>query len=128
MTAQGRTVPASETPWMRAREVMVHAVDLGIGVTFEDLPSDFLVALCDDIAAKRSAAAGSPSAGPALAVEATDTPSRWDVAGVGEPVHVEGTLAAVAAYLSGRSTDGVRTSGADPAPNSPPGCDRASLT
>ena len=27
-TAQGRLVPASEVPWMRAREVMVHSVDL----------------------------------------------------------------------------------------------------
>ena len=30
-TAQGRTVPATEIPWMRAREVMVHAVDLEAG-------------------------------------------------------------------------------------------------
>ena len=53
VTAQGRTVHASETPWMRAREVMVHAVDLGTGTTFADLPSDFLEALCDDVVAKR---------------------------------------------------------------------------
>jgi maleylpyruvate isomerase len=53
VTAQGRTVPASETPWMRAREVMVHAVDLGTGTTFADLPSDFLEALCADVVAKR---------------------------------------------------------------------------
>ena len=118
-TAQGRTVPASETPWMRAREVMVHAVDLATTVTFDRLPSDFLVALCDDIATKRGAAAGSPSAGPALTVEATDTANRWHIVGVGEPVHVAGTLAAVAAYLSGRSADGVRTSGAAPAPQLP---------
>ena len=31
-TAQGRTVPATEIPWLRAREVMVHAVDLDAGV------------------------------------------------------------------------------------------------
>ena len=53
VTAQGRTVPASETPWMRSREVMVHAVDLGTGTTFDDLPSDFLEALCADVVAKR---------------------------------------------------------------------------
>ena len=119
VTAQGRTVPASETPWMRAREVMVHAADLATGVTFDHLPSDFLVALCDDIVAERSAAADGPAAGPALVVDVTDTQSRWDVAGVGEPVLVEGTIAAVAAYLSGRSADGVRTSGADPVPQLP---------
>ena len=53
VTAQGRTVPASETPWMRAREVLVHAVDLGTGTSFADLPADFLEALCVDVVAKR---------------------------------------------------------------------------
>ncbi|WP_234544209.1 maleylpyruvate isomerase N-terminal domain-containing protein [Streptomyces shenzhenensis] len=54
VTAQGRTVPATELPWMRAREVCVHAVDLGTGVvTFADLPRGFLVALVDEIRAKR---------------------------------------------------------------------------
>jgi maleylpyruvate isomerase len=53
VTAQGRTVPAAEVPWMRSREVFVHAVDLGLGVTFADLPGDFLQALITDITAKR---------------------------------------------------------------------------
>jgi maleylpyruvate isomerase len=53
VTAQGRTVPATETPWMRAREVMVHAIDLGIGTTFADLPPDFLEALVEDVTGRR---------------------------------------------------------------------------
>lgn len=53
VTAQGRTVPATEIPWLRAREVCVHAVDLGTGVTFADLPEGFLAALIADIQAKR---------------------------------------------------------------------------
>ncbi|MFJ1654530.1 maleylpyruvate isomerase N-terminal domain-containing protein [Streptomyces sp. NPDC088337] len=54
VTAQGRTVPATELPWMRAREVCVHAVDLGAGVvTFADLPKGFLTALVAEISAKR---------------------------------------------------------------------------
>ncbi|MDT0403445.1 MULTISPECIES: maleylpyruvate isomerase N-terminal domain-containing protein [Streptomyces] len=57
VTAQGRTVPATELPWMRAREVCVHAVDLGTGVvTFADLPMDFLTALVAEISAKRGLA------------------------------------------------------------------------
>ncbi|MBB3042441.1 maleylpyruvate isomerase family mycothiol-dependent enzyme [Nocardioides soli] len=52
-TAQGRTVPATEIPWLRAREVCVHAVDLDLGITFADLPADFLTALCEDVVAKR---------------------------------------------------------------------------
>jgi maleylpyruvate isomerase len=55
-TAQGRTVPATETPWMRAREVCVHAVDLDAGLTFADLPDDFNRALREDIRAKRGLA------------------------------------------------------------------------
>lgn len=53
VTAQGRVVPASETTWMRAREVCVHAVDLDTGITFDDLPDGFNEALCEDIRHKR---------------------------------------------------------------------------
>ncbi len=64
VTAQGRTVPATEVPWMRSREVLVHAVDLGLGVTFADLPGDFLQALITDITAKRKMDAATVPDGP----------------------------------------------------------------
>ncbi|NKZ02307.1 maleylpyruvate isomerase family mycothiol-dependent enzyme [Actinomadura latina] len=64
VTAQGRTVPATEIPWLRSREVLVHAVDLGRGVSFADLPGGFLQALVTDIAAKRKLDAASLPAGP----------------------------------------------------------------
>ncbi|GAA2469779.1 hypothetical protein GCM10023100_15440 [Actinocorallia cavernae] len=57
VTAQGRTVPATELPWMRAREVCVHAVDLGTGITFADLPDGFLTALAEEVRDKRALAA-----------------------------------------------------------------------
>ena len=53
ITAQGVTRLASDEPWMRAREVFVHAVDLGTGLGFADLPDDFLTALADEIRVKR---------------------------------------------------------------------------
>ncbi|MFI1462244.1 maleylpyruvate isomerase N-terminal domain-containing protein [Nocardia carnea] len=53
VTAQGRTVPATEIPWLRAREVCIHAADLGTDTTFADLPDDFLTALITDIQGKR---------------------------------------------------------------------------
>lgn len=56
VTAQGRGVPASEIAWLRAREVMVHAVDLDRGVGFADLPGDLTAALLADVVAKRHAA------------------------------------------------------------------------
>ncbi|MFG1948558.1 maleylpyruvate isomerase family mycothiol-dependent enzyme [Nonomuraea sp. NPDC048826] len=97
VTAQGRTVPATEILWMRAREVCVHAVDLAAGVTFADLPAGFLTALADDVAAKRGNAPG-----PAVVLTATDTGDRWELPGEGGPTAVTGPLAQVAAYLAGR--------------------------
>jgi maleylpyruvate isomerase len=55
VTAQGRTVPATEIPWMRTREVAVHAIDLGTGLSFRDLPDALNTALVADVVAKRSA-------------------------------------------------------------------------
>ncbi|MGY0387921.1 maleylpyruvate isomerase family mycothiol-dependent enzyme [Nocardioides sp. WG-D5] len=53
ITAQLVPRKASDIPWMRAREVFVHAVDLGVGITFADLPEDFLLVLADEIRTKR---------------------------------------------------------------------------
>ena len=66
VTAQGRTVPATEIPWMRAREVCVHAVDLGAGITFGDLPADFTAALLANVVRKRAGPAKDRSSRPGL--------------------------------------------------------------
>lgn len=90
-TAQGREVPATEIPWMRSREVMIHAVDLGTGVTFADLPDDFLEKLCADIRAKR-----------------------------GDVPDLQGPLPEIAAYLAGRPYESVTTADGAPAEPLPP--------
>jgi maleylpyruvate isomerase len=56
ITAQGRSIAASEIPWLRCREVGVHAVDLDAGVTFRNLPDEFLAALVQDVIVKRTIA------------------------------------------------------------------------
>jgi uncharacterized protein (TIGR03083 family) len=63
VTAQGRTVPATELVWMRFREVAVHGIDLSSGIGFADLPGEAIAKLVDEIVAKRLAA----GEGPALA-------------------------------------------------------------
>lgn len=98
VTAQGRTVPATEIPWMRARETCVHAVDLRAGTTFEDLPPAFLAALLDDVARWRAARPG-----PALVLVTPDT--RHELAGEGTPVEVNLPLPVAAAWFTGRHTD-----------------------
>jgi len=114
VTAQGRTVPATEVPWMRSREVYVHAVDLATGVSFTGLPAGFLVALCDDVAGKRS-----KEPGPALVLEAADTGGRWRLPGNGEAVTLAGPLAEITAYLTGRANH-LTTIGGEAAPVLPP--------
>lgn len=110
LTAQGRTVPANELPWMRSREVCVHAVDLANGLSFAALPPDFLTALCDDVVAKRAAAPG-----PAVTLRAPATGAAWDLPGDGEAALVTGELHDIAAYLTGRDTGPLALDGT-PAP------------
>jgi maleylpyruvate isomerase len=112
LTAQGRTVPATEVPWLRAREVYVHAVDLATGLSFAELPAGFCAALCDDVAAKRASAQAS---GSALALKALDTGGRWELPGDSEPMVLSGPLAEITAYLTGRAHK-LTTAGGEPAP------------
>ena len=103
ITAQGLTRSASEIPWMRVREVYIHAIDLDTGIQWTDLPAQFLAALLDDVTARRSSKAlSSEGVGPALAVAATDTGHTWEIAGAGVAIPVSAPLADLAAYLTGR--------------------------
>ena len=116
LTAQGRTVPASETPWMRAREVLVHAVDLGCGVGFSGLPADFLLALGDDVCGKRGLN------WTANADTLHGSPANLEVpSGAGDSSErIHGPLADVAAYLTGRPHGELATASGDPLPDLPP--------
>jgi maleylpyruvate isomerase len=111
ITAQGLTRSAGEIPWMRVREVYVHATDLGAGTRWTDLPAEFLTALLDDVTARRSAKGG----GPALAVAATDTGHTWEVAGTGAAIPVSAPLPDLSAYLTGRPAPELRAAPVLPA-------------
>ncbi|WFR73400.1 maleylpyruvate isomerase family mycothiol-dependent enzyme [Prescottella defluvii] len=107
-TAQGRMVPASETAWMRSREVWIHTVDLGNGGRYEDLPDVVLDSLLDDIVGVwRRKGEG---AGLVLEVDGR----RFVVVQEGAPVTdtVTGPLAAVVRWASGRGATGLTTGSA----------------
>ena len=92
-TFSGRTVPASEIPWMRCREVWVHAVDLDAGVDFTEVPGDVLAALLDDVFAMWRRGDVTPP----VTVFAGDR--TWGDGAVA----VSGPLPAVTGWLTGRS-------------------------
>lgn len=92
-TALGRTVPVSQVPWMRCREVWVHAVDLDAGIGFADIPEPVLAALVDDVFRMWDGRDG----GADVAVLADGR--EW---GAGT-VRVAGSLPAVTGWLTGRS-------------------------
>jgi maleylpyruvate isomerase len=102
-TAQGRLVPASETVWMRTREVWTHAVDLDNGASFADIPAPVLGRLLQDITG-------------AWKTRGTDTGLLIQVAGrdltfgdtaAQSPALITGTLPAVAEWATGRGNSGV---------------------
>lgn len=116
ITAQGLTREAREIPWMRVREVYVHAVDLGAGTGFGDLPAGFLITLLDDVVNRRSSVGKTP----ALAVTASDADGRsWEVKGPGETTSVSAPLASLTAWLSGRPVTGLATTDGKPLPELP---------
>ncbi len=115
-SALGRPLPASEVPWMRIREVWLHAVDLDAGAGLHELPPEVVDALLDDATALLTTKDGCPSA--VLAPD--DRDQRWQLGEPGGDLVVGGPAAAVLGWLIGRTDGtGVTTSG-PPLPTPPP--------
>ena len=107
-TIQGREVPATETVWMRSREVWMHAVDLDNGARFADIPAPVLERLLADITGAwktRGTDAG-------LVVKVTGQPATMAFGDTGaeSPTVVSGQLAAVVEWAAGRGVAGVTAS------------------
>lgn len=50
-TGQGREVPLSESPWMRIRELWIHALDFDNGARWSDVPAHVACRMLGDITA-----------------------------------------------------------------------------
>lgn len=104
-TIQGRTVPVSETAWMRTREVWVHAVDLGTGATFSDFPPEVVNSLIDDLVNhwRRN------QTGSELRLVVPTGPVDVDPEYTGDHVEVTGSAAGVLRWMTGRGDDELPT-------------------
>jgi len=97
-TGQGRVVPASETVWMRTREVWIHSVDLGNGASFSDFPDEMLDRLLLDVFAAWERRRANEGLG-VFTLAPTDRDYRL---GDGSGTAVTGTAAQLAAWATGR--------------------------
>ncbi|MFF4257150.1 maleylpyruvate isomerase family mycothiol-dependent enzyme [Streptomyces sp. NPDC001663] len=98
VSGQGREIPAAEVPWLRAREVWIHLVDLDVGVGMETLPPDFAWALVRDVASWMSGRVGE-GVGARLNADGFDTVALGTPSSGGT---VSGPPYALAAWLTGR--------------------------
>lgn len=114
-TAQGRTVPASETLWMRTREVWLHAVDLNQTANFSDMPEVVLETLVPEIANKWRG----QGVGEGLVLVNTDSGERIEVSPGEKTVEIQGGLAGLARWASGRGDHGVTVAEGDEVPAPP---------
>lgn len=115
-TAQGREVPASETVWMRTREVWIHAVDLDNGGSFRHFPPELVDALLADVTRVWRARHAGSQAEPPPVLEPTDRDPGLaaegprvgpDPSALGSPVRVRGRAADLARWATGRGGTGL---------------------
>ena len=101
-TAQGRTVPASLVPWLRIREVWIHLVDLGTGVTFGTLPDALATALLPDVVTTLAGRDGCPAL--IIRTQPGGTPLMTRPSKpLGSMTEVKGTTAELLGWLTGRA-------------------------
>jgi maleylpyruvate isomerase len=105
ITAQGRHVTAAALPWLRTREVWIHAVDLHRHADFSDFPSALLDELMVDVLRWRRDVGGEtvrvrPSDRDLTPALDEPVPAEW----------IEGRAADLARWLTGRGAANLQTS------------------
>jgi maleylpyruvate isomerase len=101
-SALGRDIPAAEIPWMRVREVWLHAIDLAAATTFADLPAALTETLLDDVTATLS----TRPACPPVHLTPTDRDTTWRLGPTTPepPTVAKAPAADLLAWTTGRTT------------------------
>jgi maleylpyruvate isomerase len=105
VTAQGRHVPAALLPWLRTRELWIHAVDLHRDADFSDFPAPLLDELIIDVLRWRRDARGE-----AVTVRPTDRDLPPTLDALEPQEWIEGRGADLARWLTGRGAVNLQTS------------------
>jgi len=97
-TATGREVPAREIPWIRSREIWLHAVDLDSDVGLDDLPPALTAEILDEVLPTLTRRGAGP-----LRVRADDLEREWTVGDLDDAVAISGAAVAVLGWAIGRA-------------------------
>jgi maleylpyruvate isomerase len=104
ITAKGRHVTAAALPWLRTRELWIHATDLYGAADFSVFPPALLDELIADVLPRRRDANGE-----VVHVRPTDRDRTAPFAGPVPPMWIEGRTADLARWLTGRGTANIHT-------------------
>jgi maleylpyruvate isomerase len=105
VTAQGRHVPAAILPWLRTREVWIHAVDLHRDADFSDFPPALLDELMVDVLRCRRDVRGET-----VRVRPSDRDRIPALDEPAPPAWIEGRTADLVRWLTGRGAANIQTS------------------
>ncbi|MFC5994933.1 maleylpyruvate isomerase family mycothiol-dependent enzyme [Pseudonocardia hispaniensis] len=115
--AAGQEILASEIPWLRAREMWIHAVDLDVGASFADLPAPMMYDLLTDVTETIGQAADTP----AVRLISTDNGQEWTMGAAADAVLVRGPTTDLLGWVLGRARSrSLRTDDGSPLPQLPP--------
>jgi maleylpyruvate isomerase len=112
VTAQGRHVTAASLPWLRTRELWIHATDLYGAADFSDFPPPLLDELIVDVLRRRRDAHGE-----VVRVRSTDRDRTPPFDGPAPAVWIEGRTADLARWLTGRGAANIHSSDHSPLPS-----------
>jgi maleylpyruvate isomerase len=111
ITAQGRQVRAAVLPWLRTRELWIHAVDLHRDADFSDFPAPLLDKLLAEVLRWRRDVRGET-----LHVQPTDREPAPALGDQQHPGQVVGRAADLARWATGRGAVNIRTTDDSPLP------------
>ena len=111
VTAQGRHVTAAALPWLRTRELWIHATDLSDVADFSDFPPALLDELIVDVLERRRVANRE-----VVQVSPTDRDQTPPFDGPAPAAWIEGRAADIARWLTGRGAANIQTSDHSPLP------------
>lgn len=101
-SALGRSITTTEVPWLRAREVWLHGLDLDTGLSPYEFPEDLIAALLANVLDILSARNVTPGVSIVVVGKQPAPPAQLGLADGTDPIVVAGGAVELLCWLTGR--------------------------